>query len=716
MEGDERADRDSRLRRTQLRRTQLRSALLRPRSVALLGASDDPGKTTARPLAFLEAAGWDGAVYPVNPSRDTVLGHRAWPSLRELPEVPDHALVMTRPELAVEAVRECAALGVGVATVMASGFAEAGAHGASLQRELQEAVRGSDLRVLGPSSLGVVNVHDRLVLTANAAFAEPDLPSGELFVASQSGSVIGALLSRGSAMGIGFAGLVSTGGEMDLSLGEVCAATLDDPGVSSYALFLESLSHVDELRTFATAAAGLGRPVVAYKVGRSRAAAELTLTHTGVLAGDDVTASAVLADLGIVRVDTFEALLEAQALARRLQSAPAVSTATTASASARIGVVTTTGGGAAIVVDQLAVRGATVQAPGEEARRRLHAAGIETGTAPVVDLTLVGARYPVMKAALDVLLSCGDFDLVVAVAGSSARFQPDLAVRPIVDSADSAGTGTPLAAFVVPEAPEALRLLRSAGVPAFRTPESCADAVSAALRRRPPRHRAPRRNAPDVTRTLDEAASYEVVARLAIPHAPWSTVEVDAPPAALPFAGPVVVKALTADLSHKSEAGGVVLGVRGAGELARAMRRITDDVRTAVPGLDLRHCLVQPMIDGLAEVLVGYRVDACGEPVVVLADGGIGAELPGGRSIRVAPVDLPTAHEMIAELPTLRRLAGYRGLPRGDLDALAETIHALSRAGELENPVVVQAELNPVLVRPEGQGVCAVDALVVVGA
>lgn len=442
LEGAERADRDSRL-----RRAQLRSALLRPRSVALLGASDDPGKTTARPLAFLEAAGWDGAVYPVNPSRDTVLGHRAWPSLRELPEVPDHALVMTRPELAVEAVRECAALGVGVATVMASGFAEAGAHGASLQRELQEAVRGSDLRVLGPSSLGVVNVHDRLVLTANAAFAEPDLPSGELFVASQSGSVIGALLSRGSAMGIGFAGLVSTGGEMDLSLGEVCAATLDDPGVGSYALFLESLSHVDELRTFATAAAGLGRPVVAYKVGRSRAAAELTLTHTGVLAGDDVTASAVLADLGIVRVDTFEALLEGQALARRLQSAPAVSTAvstaTTASATARIGVVTTTGGGAAIVVDQLAVRGATVQAPGEEARRRLHAAGIETGTAPVVDLTLAGARYPVMKAALDVLLSCGDFDLVVAVAGSSARFQPDLAVRPIVDSA---GTGTPLAA------------------------------------------------------------------------------------------------------------------------------------------------------------------------------------------------------------------------------------------------------------------------------
>src|SRR5436305_826449 len=181
---------------------------------------------------------------------------------------------------------------------------------------LREVAAKTGIRLVGPSSLGVVNLRNGLLLTANAAFAEPDIPVGRTFFASHSGTMIGALMSRGKARGVGFAGLVSIGNEVDLSVGEICAATLDDPDVDSYLLFLESIRNAPALRDFALGAAARGKPVVAYKLGRSSAARELAVTHTGALAGEDDVASAFLADCGIARVESLEALLERLALVR----------------------------------------------------------------------------------------------------------------------------------------------------------------------------------------------------------------------------------------------------------------------------------------------------------------------------------------------------------------------------------------------------------------
>lgn len=654
----------------------LRRALLAPRSVVLVGASADEEKTSARPLRFLRRAGWAGRIHLVNPNRSTIAGEPAFPSVAALPETPDHAFILTGSDAAVDAVAACAERGVRVATIMADGFVASDRGGAGRRARLLDLVERTGIRVVGPSSLGVVNVHEKFTLTANAAFAEPDLPAGSVFVASHSGSVIGALVSRGKAMGVGFAGLVSTGSEADLSLGEICLSTVDDERVSSYALFLESLSGADRLREFALAAAARGKPVLAYKLGRSSAGADLSVTHTGALAGDDAVADALLADLGIGRVDTFEALLEGQSLAvSRLGRAP------------RVGVVTTTGGGGAMVVDRLAVRGATVPAVGEGTRERLAAIGVHAVHGGLVDLTLAGTRYEVMRSALDVLLTAPEFDVVVAVAGSSARFDPDLAVRPI---ADSVRTGTPLSAFIVPEAPDALRLLRSAGVPAFRTPESCADAVVAAFSRRGPVDRVVPA-VPRDTRTLDEAASYEVLGRLGVPHAPYVVVPVAEVPSAPAFA-PAAVKVLSAALPHKASVGGVVLDVH---DLPAAVARL----RAALG--EVPEVLVQPMVRGLAEVLIGYRHDPDAGPVVVLAAGGALAEVRGDRSVRMAPVDVETAREMVGEVVSLRTVDG-------DLEALAGAVVAMSRAALAGG--VLEAEANPVLVLADG--VVAVDALV----
>ncbi len=677
--------------------------LLAPRSVAIVGASDDPSKTASRPLRYLRAGGFEGTIYPVA-RRATVMGEPAWPSLRALPALPEHAFILLPTDQAMEAVAEAVELGIPAVTVLASGFGESGAEGAAREARLKALFRGSRTRLLGPSSLGLVNLHRQTVLTANAAFAEPTLARGGLFVASQSGSMIGALASRGTARGVGFAALVSVGGEADLGIGEVCAAALDLPEVDSFALFLETIRDADAIRDFAVEAAARGKPVVAYKLGRSEAAAELAVSHTGALAGEDDVVDAFLRDCGIARVHTLEGLLEAPALLRRLPIRPA------GQGRPAVAVVTTTGGGAAMVVDGLGVRGVEVRAPEAATRARLAEAGIQVEPGRILDLTLAGTRYDVMKGALDVLLTAPEYDLVVAVAGSSARFQPELVVRPVLDSA---GQGKPLASFLVPEAPKTLAMLTEGGVPCFRTPEACADAIAAAFARRPPRRLA----APAVTadapgRVLDELAASALLDRLGVPCAPAIAVPVaEAGATDPPFGWPVAVKALHPDVPHKTDAGGVVLGVASRAALRDAAAGIAAAVAAHRPGVVVDRVLVQPMRRGLGEVLLGYRRDPQVGPVVLLAAGGIAAEIHRDRSVRPAPVDITTAQEMIAEVRGLRLLEGWRGRPRGDLAALAEALVRFSHAASLQDPPILELEANPVLVLPEGQGVVAVDAL-----
>ena len=682
----------------------LSQALLNPRSIALIGASDDTSKTGGRPLMFLRKSGFKGKIYPINPRRSTVQGEQAWASLRDLPEVPDHVYVLTPTESAVEAVRECAELGVKVVTVLASGFSETGPEGAEREAELHRIAQGSGTRIIGPSSLGVVNPRNGLMLTANAAFAEPDVPQGKVFVASHSGSMLGALVSRGKARGVGFASMVSVGSEVDLSIGEICAATLDDPEIEGYVLFLESMRHGAQLKAFAAEAAKRGKPVIAYKLGRSEAAAEMAATHTGALAGEDDVADAFLKDLGIVRVEMLETLFEVLPLARKLPLSAA------SSAPKRIGVVTTTGGGAAMVVDQLGVRGVIVEPISEATQAKLAAAQIPGTASRVLDLTLAGTKYEVMKKALEILLDAPEFDMVVAVVGSSARFQPDLAVRPILDSA---AHPKPLLAMLVPDAPNALAQLTQAGVPCFRSPENCADAIAAVLARRTPGPSAGVSEVPEGNaRPLSEAQAYELLDTLGVPHAPAFTAPLDTPPQKLPFEFPVVAKVCSEAIPHKTEVGGVVLGIQDEEGIRAACATIAANLRERAPGVACNTVLFQPMRKGLTEVLVGYRVDPEAGPMIMLAAGGIWAEVLRDRSIRLAPVSVEAAHEMISEVKTLKTVTGLRGKAKGDLDALAETIARLSQLALRPELGVLEAEVNPLMVMPEGEGVLAVDALV----
>lgn len=362
-----------------------------------------------------------------------------------------------------------------------------------------------------------------------------------------------------------------------------------------------------------------------------------------------------------------------------------------------------------MAVDQLGIRGVEVQPPSADTLRRLADAGLPATPGRVLDLTLAGTRYEVMKGSLEILLGAPEFDLVLAVVGSSARHQPGLAVQPIIDCAAHA---RPLAAMLVPEAPEALARLTAAGIPCFRTPEACGDGIAAVLARRMPQvPTRPVQRQGVATRATSEADAYAVLDRVGLAHAPAVVAPLGAPAGPLPFDFPVAVKLCSADIPHKTEIGGVVLGVRDAAELANAQLDLKRRLAERAPGLRCEEVLIQPMCSGLGEVLIGYRVDPEAGPLVMLAAGGIWAEVARDRSLRLAPTTLGAAWEMIGEVRALGALTGLRGRPRGDLEALAQAIVQLSQLGSGAHTDVLEVEVNPLLVRPQGQGVLAVDAL-----
>ncbi len=690
--------------------SRLAGALFQPKSVALIGISDDAGKTAGRPLRFLRKHGFANDIYPVNSRRQTVQGERAYASLAEVPGEIDHAYILVNTPAVEEAVTACAARGVKVATILAAGFAEAGAEGRARQQRLVEIAGEAGLRLVGPNSLGVVNTRTGLTLTANASFAADELPRGRLTVISQSGSLLGTFISRGGARGIGFAKMISVGNEADLSVGEIGAALVADTDTDAFLLFLETVRRPEEVARFAAQARHAGKPVIAYKLGRSEAGQELALSHTGAMIGSDAAAEAFLRHHGILRVDHLETLLEVAPLL--------IGRAPPSSPTRSVGVVATTGGGAAMVVDRLGVLGVDVAAPSEATAQRLKAAGIAAEPGRILDLTLAGARYDIMRAALDTLLAAPEFALVVAVVGSSAQFNPELAVKPIIDCA---GHAKPIAVFLTPHADQTLELLAQHRVAAFRTPEACADGIAAYLAWTPPaattavdeRALAAARTVLEATpgEVLDEQRSSALFAALGVPVAASVTLGLDgALDAPLPFPFPVAAKVLSADIPHKTDAGGVALGIASPDELATRVAVLVAAVRERRPDAHLDGILVQPMTDGVAEVLVGYRLDPQVGPVVTVGMGGTLAEIYRDFALRLAPVSAAEAAEMIAEVRGLAVLRGFRGKPAGDVAALADAIARVSALAHL--PAVVEAEINPLIVKPAGDGVIAVDGLV----
>ena len=686
----------------------LAQALFAPKTVALIGASGDAKKNTSRPQRFLRKHGYTGKIVPVNPGRDEIFGEKAYPDLMSVPGAIEHAFIMVPREAVAAAIRQCADKKVVAATIYSDGFAETGEEGRRMQEEVLAIARAGGVRVLGPNCIGILSIQPSLALSVNAVLEMDHIKAGPFGIVSQSGSMTGGLLSRGLGRGAGFSKLISVGNEADIGVGELTDMLVDDPYTGAILLFLETLRDADRLAYAARRAYAANKPVVVYKLGRSDIGQDLAASHTGALAGADEVADSFFRAHGMLRVDMLETLFELPALIAGQKPA----------ARHRVAVMTTTGGGAAAVVDRLGTFGVDVVPPSDAVVDNLARKKITIPRSRLTDLTLAGAKKEIYSAVLNELLASDHAELVLAVVGSSAALHPQIAIEPI---AEADRRGKPLAAFLAPHAETSLGLLTNAGVAGFRTPESCADAIRAWRDWTPPVEM-PAADAGKIGaaaallktmpgKQINEYDACKVFAAIGIAHAATAVITTPDQPADVQF--PVVAKILSPDILHKTDAGGVVLNITDASALKAAAAQTLARVKAKHPAAQINGILVQRMENGLAEVILGFRRDPQVGPVVVLGAGGVLAEIYKDIAIRLAPVSLDGARAMVEEVRGLALIRGYRGLPRGDCAALAAAVAAMSQLAALPGRTVADAEINPLIVKPEGQGVVAVDGLIV---
>jgi acyl-CoA synthetase (NDP forming) len=674
-------------------------ALFRPRSVAIVGASAVPSRTAGRPLLYLQKHGYKGRLYLVNPRYADIGGITCYPSVNQLPEAPDVGLVLLGPDLALEAVQQLAQLGTPAAIVLAGGYAEIDAAGAHKQTELLKAA--GRMRLLGPNTIGMVNVADGTALSASIALELDELPKGGAAVVSQSGGMLGSLLSRGAAHGLGFSKLIATGNEADIDVCDAIEYLLDDAETCVIALYLESVRRPARFREVAAAAGERGKPLVVFKVGRSEAGAVSAASHTGALAGVDRMYDALFRQTGAIRVSTLSGLIDVSLAL--VASKPLVGS--------RLAILTSTGGGGAVVADACGVYGFSTPPPDPPTVERLRAVLVgEAATADrnPIDLTLANLRSETYRDTIAALVDSPMYDALVVVVGSSGLGDPKLAAEPV--RAAAASSPKPVLVYVSPHALNIVSYLNSVGVPAFHTAEGCADAL-VAMRRPALAPMVPwQHSGIDITDVpagqLNEAQSLALFERFGIQSAAHcvATTPWEAAAFAAKLDRPIAVKILSSELGHKSDVGGVRVGVPPSDVAA-----VCEELRAQA---DDGWLIQEQIVDGV-EMLLGVVRDPQLGLAMVLGAGGFATEVFDDTALRLLPLRDSDPVEMLGSLKSRVLLEGFRGRPPADVVALFDAMRKFGQMAEALGDRLLEAEINPLFVLPQGQGVRAADGLVI---
>jgi len=445
--------------------------LLRPKSVAIVGASSDPAKTAGRPMHFLRLHGFTGDIWPINPRYEEIDGLPCYPSVADLPAPPDTAIILVGSSHTEQYLHDLSGLGCGAAIVIGGGYAEVGPDGAARQDRLCAAT--GSMRLLGPNTIGAVNLVDRITLSASGALDIEDRQVGKNAVVSQSGGILGSILSRAAFRGIGLSHLIATGNEADLEVCDFIDYLIDDEATSVIALYLETLRNPKRFRKLAAKARRTRKPVVVYKVGRSEPGARSAASHTGALSGEDRLYDGLFEQLGVIRVQNYSDLIDV----------PMALTAGVKLTGKRLAILTSTGGAGGLIADVCGLAGFDAPPPGKETAKRLgallHHDGFSADRNPI-DLTLAGLSPNVIKGSIEALIESNDYDAVIPIVGSSGVGRPDLVAVPVIEAFKSARK--PLLVYTSPSAPEIIRRLNANNVPAFDTPEGCAAALQATFR------------------------------------------------------------------------------------------------------------------------------------------------------------------------------------------------------------------------------------------
>ena len=705
-------------------------ALLRPRSVAVIGASERLGNGRNAVQNLLEI-GFRGEIFPVNPQYERVLGLACYPSLAALPHVPDAIYVAVGANRAVAAIEEAGARGVRAAVVHAGGFAEIGGGGTALQAELTGAALANNIAVCGPNCLGLINVHDRVMLYG--ASMPKDLIPGSIGAVFQSGSTLLALMNAGRDLHFSY--LVSSGNEAVLDCADYFDVLVNDPRTKVIIGFIDGFRQPQRFVNVAQRALAIGKPIILLKPGRSEAGRKAALAHTGALAGSDQVLEAVFRRYGVIRAHDLDELTEFAALfsgERRPLS--------------RGGIIVTcvSGGEMAVVLDAAADEGvkfpelAPVTASALRQTLPSHIA-----VANPLDITATGLYEPdlyrdaLVKLAADP--SCGVLAISQDFPGAMGTVQAErycTAARAFVSAANAVDKPVVVFSNLSGETDREVRSILAEGrVPFLLGTRESVKAInrfmrfgaaeSAAIGKAQLAKSAIAIDADSLTKArktlreaggpLSEQESKAIVASfgLRVPREMVVTSAGEASAAAERLGYPVVLKIASSDIPHKTEAGGVRAGLTTSEAVAAAWTEIMASARAFAPDARIAGVSVQEQIIGGTELILGGVRDAQFGPVILLGFGGILVEVLRDTVLDLSPVGHSQASEMVNSLRGAALLKGARGRPPADVSALTEALVRVSHMAAALGEDLQELDINPLILLPQGQGVVAADVLVI---
>ncbi|MDN5004314.1 acetate--CoA ligase family protein [Bradyrhizobium sp. GCM10027634] len=691
-------------------------ALMSPRSIAIIGASQEATKIGGRPVDLLRRHGYAGRIYPVNPKAATVQGLKAYASVAEVPEAPDLAIIAVDAERAGEAVEQCAARGVRSVVVFSSGFAELGEQGRAMQERLRVAAGNSGMRLLGPNCLGAVSIAEKSIATFSIVLEHSMPAAGTLGIVSQSGNLGSYTMRLASERGAGVSRFITTGNECDVDIADGIAWMARDPATKVILCALETCRDAGRLIAALEEARDAGKPVIAIKIGTSEAGQAAAASHTGAMAGSDAVFDALFARTGAVRVHSIDALIDVGHAASillpdRLPKGFGVS------------ILTASGGFGVLLADAAQSVGLSLPGLGEETQRKiLELVPFASARNPVDATAQMSSRPDLLQKIMSAVVADERTDAVIVPLPFSLHLprlrsiymetlrniRAEFPSRPIILCVDG------------PE--DALTELHGLGFPTVESFDGCCATVAALARLQAVSTRA-REQAPAVDRAAPlppdafrhELGAKRVLADAGVPVLAERLVQdADAAARAATEIGyPVVLKIASPDLPHKTEAGGVVIGVGSEAEVRRAYAQMIDRVATRAPRATIDGVIVAPMAKGVAELILGSRIDPVFGPVVMVGLGGIFAEILQDSAVQMAPVSETQAMAMLKSLKAFAVLDGARGRPRADLDAAARAVAALSHFAAAHADTVAEIDVNPLLLRAEGEGAVALDALLI---
>jgi acyl-CoA synthetase (NDP forming) len=694
----------------QVRRFASLDRLLAPSSVAVIGASADPARIGGRPIAYMRAQGFPGTILPVNPKYAEVQGLRAYPSVADLPLVPDVAIVAVPAEAAGPAVAALARAGVGAAIVFSSGFAETGAAGAAAQARMAEAARAHGMRLLGPNCLGMFNARRGYFPIFSSSFENGWPIAGRIGIASQSGAFGTHLFAAARDRRMGTSICVTTGNEADVAVADVIGWLAEDPETDVIAAYAEGVRDGARFVAALGAARDARKPVVLMKVGGSAAGAAAAQSHTGSLAGDDAVIDAVLAEFGVVRARSTEALLDiAQAATKRIY--PARNT---------LGVITISGGAGVLIADAAAAVGLPMPPMPEATQARLRARlpfsaprnPVDCTGQAFNDMSLIGTFTEAMVAEGGYSSVLGFFSQTAAAASIAPGLRTQL-------KATLARHPDRLYALSILATPERAREYEEDGLLVFEDPTRAVVALHAMGRFGAAFARPPDSDPPALPmvalppETPDEAAAKRLLGQVGIASAPervCATAE-EAVAAAEALGFPVVLKLLSPDIMHKSEIGGVLLDVGDATGVRTGFATIQERALARARDARVGGVLVARQLRGV-ECILGVKRDPVFGPLALFGLGGVFVEVLRDVVLHRCPFGEDVAERMIRAIRGAPLLLGARGRRPADVRALATMLARLSVFAHQAGPRLVSIDLNPVIALPDGEGAFAVDAAV----